>query len=656
MFDAIAPRYDLVNRIMTFRLDVGWRRQVRPVPGAGRRRPPCSTWRAAPATSAGSWPGRATSRSASTCASGCWPPPAPTRRSLQADALRLPLPDGSRRRGHLRLRPAQLRRPRRVLRRAGPGGAARRPHRPARGGRARPTRCCGGATPSTSARSSPASAGCCPTRAAYRYLPKSVAYLPEPPRAACRRSGDAGFPDAERTPALAAASPSCSPAPGHDPARRAHPPARRRRRPARRRRRRRRAVRAGRRRARRPRRGRCACPVAEAAEVLAAHRASTTRSAGPAAGRWPSAPCRSTARRWGGSDARRARRGRRAAPTTARGGSPRSGRRRDADEARRPTPVPSAPAGRRPEPPSRSAPVGPPQEWCDLVAAGHRGHRADGELDKVVLAREVVVEADEPLRRGRPSLARLRAAYPELLRRPRRRLRRRQPRAAGRRAAATSSGPTRWPAPRPAAATPTADARLGRRPAGVGHVPPRAPGHHRHGPRHAAALGAPTSTTRPSRRSSPWPTCSTWPPWWRAGCRTRRRRCSSWSGPAPDAGGVRASPRRGALAFIAELEGFDRGRYAGAVGWVDADGNGDWAVGIRCAELDGTTAHGLRRQRHRRRQRSRHRAAPRPGPSSRRSSPRSSDRERHRVHLNRPQSAVRVHSMGISLRPPARAR
>ena len=28
MFDAIAPRYDLVNRIMTFRLDVGWRRHA----------------------------------------------------------------------------------------------------------------------------------------------------------------------------------------------------------------------------------------------------------------------------------------------------------------------------------------------------------------------------------------------------------------------------------------------------------------------------------------------------------------------------------------------------------------------------------------------------------------------------------------------------
>ena len=33
------------------------------------------------------------------------------------------------------------------------------------------------------------------------------------------------------------------------------------------------------------------------------------------------------------------------------------------------------------------------------------------------------------------------------------------------------------------------------------------------------------------------------------------------------------------------MEGFERGRYGGAVGWVDADGNGSWAVAIRCAEL-----------------------------------------------------------------------
>ncbi|HVX17056.1 MAG TPA: isochorismate synthase [Acidimicrobiales bacterium] len=42
--------------------------------------------------------------------------------------------------------------------------------------------------------------------------------------------------------------------------------------------------------------------------------------------------------------------------------------------------------------------------------------------------------------------------------------------------------------------------------------------------------------------------------------------------------------------LIAELEGFDRGRYAGSVGWVDAAGNGVWAVSIRCAQLDGPNA------------------------------------------------------------------
>jgi menaquinone-specific isochorismate synthase len=49
-------------------------------------------------------------------------------------------------------------------------------------------------------------------------------------------------------------------------------------------------------------------------------------------------------------------------------------------------------------------------------------------------------------------------------------------------------------------------------------------------------------------------------------------------------------PRDAALAVIAELEQLDRGRYAGAVGWVDAAGNGDWAVAIRGAEISGSTA------------------------------------------------------------------
>jgi isochorismate synthase EntC len=42
--------------------------------------------------------------------------------------------------------------------------------------------------------------------------------------------------------------------------------------------------------------------------------------------------------------------------------------------------------------------------------------------------------------------------------------------------------------------------------------------------------------------------------------------------------------------MIAELEPFDRGRYGGAVGWIDAVGNGTWAVGIRAASIDGARA------------------------------------------------------------------
>jgi menaquinone-specific isochorismate synthase len=53
---------------------------------------------------------------------------------------------------------------------------------------------------------------------------------------------------------------------------------------------------------------------------------------------------------------------------------------------------------------------------------------------------------------------------------------------------------------------------------------------------------------------------------------------------------VAGSPRDDAVAWIAAHEGFDRGRYAGTSGWVDARGNGTWAVTLRAAELDGPTA------------------------------------------------------------------
>jgi menaquinone-specific isochorismate synthase len=53
---------------------------------------------------------------------------------------------------------------------------------------------------------------------------------------------------------------------------------------------------------------------------------------------------------------------------------------------------------------------------------------------------------------------------------------------------------------------------------------------------------------------------------------------------------VCGSPRETAFGFIAAEEGFDRGRYAGTAGWVDARGNGTWAVSIRCAEISANTA------------------------------------------------------------------
>jgi len=57
--------------------------------------------------------------------------------------------------------------------------------------------------------------------------------------------------------------------------------------------------------------------------------------------------------------------------------------------------------------------------------------------------------------------------------------------------------------------------------------------------------------------------------------------------PTPAVGGL---PRPAALAAIAALEGFDRGLYAGPVGWVDASGDGEWAVALRGAQLDGPRA------------------------------------------------------------------
>jgi menaquinone-specific isochorismate synthase len=55
-------------------------------------------------------------------------------------------------------------------------------------------------------------------------------------------------------------------------------------------------------------------------------------------------------------------------------------------------------------------------------------------------------------------------------------------------------------------------------------------------------------------------------------------------------GAVCGTPTEAAMELIRELEGMDRGRYAGPVGWVDARGNGEWGIALRCAEIDGPRA------------------------------------------------------------------
>jgi isochorismate synthase len=57
--------------------------------------------------------------------------------------------------------------------------------------------------------------------------------------------------------------------------------------------------------------------------------------------------------------------------------------------------------------------------------------------------------------------------------------------------------------------------------------------------------------------------------------------------PTPAVGG---DPRDAALAMIEEHEGFERGWYAGPVGWLDGAGDGELCVALRCGIVDRTRA------------------------------------------------------------------
>jgi menaquinone-specific isochorismate synthase len=51
---------------------------------------------------------------------------------------------------------------------------------------------------------------------------------------------------------------------------------------------------------------------------------------------------------------------------------------------------------------------------------------------------------------------------------------------------------------------------------------------------------------------------------------------------------VGGTPTADAVALILEIERLDRGRFAGPVGWIDADGDGEWGIALRSAEYDGS--------------------------------------------------------------------
>lgn len=52
---------------------------------------------------------------------------------------------------------------------------------------------------------------------------------------------------------------------------------------------------------------------------------------------------------------------------------------------------------------------------------------------------------------------------------------------------------------------------------------------------------------------------------------------------------VGGTPTGAAMRVIAEIEGMDRGRYAGPVGWMDASGDGEWGIALRSGDLRGAT-------------------------------------------------------------------
>lgn len=246
-------------------------------------------------------------------------------------------------------------------------------------------------------------------------------------------------------------------------------------------------------------------------------------------------------------------------------------------------------------PPEREVDPGPatvrsrrsPDDWCEALATGRDRLRGDSGLDKFVLAREIEVEFTKPVQRS-VLLDRLRRSYPTCY--------------------ITAVGPMIGASPElllsrtgdivrcrpmagtaPRSADPTIDSRLA---AGL-----LASSKDRH--EHQITIDMVHDTLLPwcsYLDAEPEPSIVAMANVQHLATYLEGRLSSPPASvielmralhPTPAVGGWPTEP---ALALIAELEGFDRGAYAGPVGWVDHRGNGEWAVGVRSAEISGNRA------------------------------------------------------------------